>query len=119
MTLYTRHTSPAGKATYRPWGEVYHREAWEHGHHLVTVSPGLTTIAHRIEPAHAELLAAAEDVRGEVLAAITAAMEPVPTRELTPAQAIALRGVVLRRASPAGVFEALVGGLVGRIANAR
>lgn len=116
MTLYTRQTSPAGKVTYRAWGEVYHPDAWEHGHHLVTVAPGLQTIVHGIEPAHAALLAAAQEVRDETCAAIREAMEPTPTQPLTPAQAKVLRGVVMQRASPMGVFAAFVEGLVGRCA---
>lgn len=115
MTLYQRIVSPAGRVTYRAWGQDYHRDAWEHGHHLVSVAPGVTTIVHRIEPAHAALLAAAQEVRDETCAAIREAMEPTPARPLTPAQARALRGVVMQRASPAGVFAAFVGGLMRRV----
>jgi len=67
-TLYTRHVSPAGAVSYRPWGAAYESASdWPAGFHLVHVAPGVTLL-HR----------SPHDVYDEIVAALVRVVEATP-----------------------------------------
>ena len=64
---------------YHPAG-VHPVEVYRPGAHLILVSPTMTLTRHGIEPDHAALLAAAEDAREPMLAALREGLELRPER---------------------------------------
>ena len=81
MTLYEKR----GRRYY-PAAEMVCIDALPKGSHLITVRPGLKTVIYNIEPDYVSLIAAAEEAKDAMCAAIQAAMAREPNRPLTRAQ---------------------------------
>lgn len=75
--LYRRTVSTSGRVRYEPVG-VTIADTFPVGAHLVVVEPGYRHTLYRIDPATADLLAAARPAFGAMLAAMRAANEPRP-----------------------------------------
>jgi hypothetical protein len=84
-TLYKKVQSGA-RVRYEPVAECDSLSAMPAGAHLVIVSPGMRSARYGIDPAYADVLAAMETYRPEILRAVMPAFEPKPAKPLTSSQ---------------------------------
>lgn len=71
---------------YFPASETVILDGLPAGNHLVTVKPGSKTVLCNINPDHASLIAASEEAKAAMCAAIQQAMAREPSKPLTPKQ---------------------------------
>lgn len=82
-TLYKKVQAGA-RVRYEPAAESEMMDSLPKGAHLLIVAPGQRSCRFNIEPGYAEVLAAMEMHRSEILRAVMPAFEPKPARRMSP-----------------------------------
>lgn len=122
-TLYKKVQAGA-RVRYEPVAECDSWNALPAGAHLVIVSPGMRSSRYSIEPAYADVLAAMEMHRSEILRAVQPAFEPKPAQPLSPKhraafeaykKATGAESLALLTPSANSLFDAIAAAIKARV----
>ena len=84
MATFYKKVQTGKRVRYEAVREDVTYDSLQKGAHLLIVSPGLRTVRCNIEPAHADVLAAMEMHREDILRAVQPAFDIKPAQPMSP-----------------------------------